>query len=270
MFGLRAEAITCRRPESGKFPRRPLPNAKEGPKRMQKKEVCAMIEKIGIIPSIRSSSAEDAHFAAEAVTRGGIPIVEITMTVPGAIEVISHLARYHPNMLVGAGTVLNTETARLCLDAGASFLSTPGFKPAIVEFAAKENIAVLPGALTPTEILTAWEAGADFVKVFPCAQVGGDAYIKAVKTALPEIPLIAAGGVNQQTAANFILSGASAIGVGAELIPPESIERRQAQRIQELALRFTEFVKDARDRIAAGKKRASARKRSDIENCEAQ
>jgi 2-dehydro-3-deoxyphosphogluconate aldolase/(4S)-4-hydroxy-2-oxoglutarate aldolase len=139
-----------------------------------------------------------------------------------------------------------------------------------VEFAAKENIAVLPGALTPTEIVTAWEAGSDFVKVFPCAQVGGDAYIKSMKTALPEIPLIAAGGVNQQTATNFILSGACAIGVGSELIPPEAIERRQSERIQELALRFTEFVKNARDRIAAGKQRASARKRRDIENCEAQ
>lgn len=237
---------------------------------MTRKEVCAQIEKIGIIPAIRSSSAQDAHFAAEAVSRGGIPIVEITMTVPRAVEVISHLVKFHPTMLVGAGTVLNTETARHCLDAGASFLSSPGFRPAIVEFAAKENVAVLPGALTATEILAAWEAGSDFIKVFPCAQVGGDAYIKAIKTALPEIPLIAAGGVNQQTAVNFILSGASAIGVGAELIPPEAIERRQSERIHELALRFTEFVKQARDRIAAGQKRASARKRTDIENCEAQ
>jgi len=237
---------------------------------MQKKEVCELIEKIGIIPAIRSSSAQDAHFAAEAVTRGGIPIVEITMTVPRAIEVISHLVRYHPNLVVGAGTVLNTETARQCLDAGASFISSPGFKPALMEFAAKENMAVLPGALTPTEVLMAWEAGSDFVKVFPCAQVGGETYIKALNTALPEIRLIAAGGVNQQTAANFILSGASAIGVGAELIPPEALERRQSERIQELALRFTEFVKQARDRIAVGKKRASARKRMDIENCEAQ
>ncbi len=149
-----------------------------------------------------------------------------------------------------------------------SFL--PGFKHGLVEFAAKENITFLPGALTPTEIIEAWETGCDFVKVFPCAQVGGEAYIKAIKTALPDIPLIAAGGVNQQTASNFILAGASAIGVGAELVPPEAIERRQSERIQELALRFTEFVKQARDRIAAGKKRASARKRRDIENCEAQ
>lgn len=239
-------------------------------KDMDKKEVCALIERTGILPAIRTSSAEDAHFAAEAVARGGIPIVEITMTVPGAIDVISHLVRFHPKMLVGAGTVLNAETARQCVGAGAGFLSASGFKAAVVEFAVKEGIAVLPGALTPTEIVTAWEAGADFVKVFPCSQVGCDGYIKAVKTALPEIPLVAAGGVNQLTAGNFILAGACAIGVGSELIPPEAIERRQSERIRELALRFTEFVKEARDRVAAGKKRASTRKRLDIEKCEAQ
>jgi 2-dehydro-3-deoxyphosphogluconate aldolase/(4S)-4-hydroxy-2-oxoglutarate aldolase len=169
---------------------------------------------------------------------------------------------------VGAGSVLNVETARACLGAGAAFLTAPAFNPSIIEFAGKEKVAVLPGALTPTEIETAWTAGADFVKVFPCAQVGGDAYIKAIKLALPEIRLIAAGGVNQQTAANFIVSGASGIGVGTELIPTEAIERRQSARIHELALRFTEFVKEARDRIAAGKKRAAVRKRMEIENCE--
>lgn len=236
---------------------------------MNRKEVCALIKDIGIIPAIRTSSAQDAHFAAEAVMRGGIPIVEITMTVPGCIEVISHLVRFHPQMLVGAGTVLNAEMAQQCVNAGVSFLTAPGFKPAVVEFAAKQQIAVLPGALTPTEVVAAWEAGSDFVKVFPCSQVGGEGYIKALKTALPEIPLIAAGGVNQQTAVNFILAGASAIGVGSELIPPEAIERRQAERIRELALRFTEFVKEARDRIAAGKKRVSSKKRTDIEQCEA-
>jgi 2-dehydro-3-deoxyphosphogluconate aldolase/(4S)-4-hydroxy-2-oxoglutarate aldolase len=235
---------------------------------MTKKEVCALIEQIGIIPAIRVHSAEDAHFAAEAVNRGGIPIVEITMTVPGAVDVISHLVRYHPKMVVGAGTVLNVEAAKQCAGVGAAFLTGPTFIPEVLQFAAKENIAVLPGALTPTEIFTAWTAGADFVKVFPCAQVAGEGYIKALKSSLPDIPLVAAGGVNQQTAAGFILAGASAIGVGAELIPTEAIERRQSERIHELALRFTEFVKMARDRIAAGKKRAVLKKRADIENCE--
>ena len=216
---------------------------------MTKKEVCKFITEIGIIPAIRVSSGDDAHFAAESVARGGIPIVEITLTVPGAVELIAHLVRYHPKIIVGAGTLLDTETARRCVDAGASFLTAPGFDARIVEFAAKENVAILPGALTPTEVVAAWQAGSDFVKVFPCAQVGGDKYIKALNAALPQIPLIAAGGVNQQTAAGFILAGATAIGVGTELIPTEAIERRQAERIRELALRFTGFVKDARARV---------------------
>jgi 2-dehydro-3-deoxyphosphogluconate aldolase/(4S)-4-hydroxy-2-oxoglutarate aldolase len=221
---------------------------------MKKEEVCDVIKKVGIIPAIRVSSGDDAHFAAESVTQGGIPIVEITMTVPGAVELIAHLVRYHPQMIVGAGTVCDTETARKCVGAGASFLTAPGFDSAIVEFAAKENITVLPGALTPTEVLAAWRAGSDFVKVFPCALVGGDKYIKALKASFTQIPLIAAGGVNQQTAAGFILSGASAIGVGKELIPTESIECRQSERIRELALRFSRLVKDARDQIEEWKR----------------
>src|ERR1700730_13457561 len=216
---------------------------------MKKEEVCSLIKEIGIIPAIRVSSAEEAHFATEAIASGGIPIVEITLTVTGAVELISNLVRYHPTMIVGAGTVLNTETARRCVDAGASFLTAPGFDLKIVEYAAKENLAVLPGALTPTEVVAAWSAGADFIKVFPCAQVGGDKYIKALKTALPQIPLIAAGGVNQHTAGNFILAGATAIGVGTELIPTDALERRELERIRELARRFVGFVKDARSRL---------------------
>ena len=217
---------------------------------MKKAEVCARIKDLGIIPAIRVSSAEDAHFATESIANGGIPIVEITMTVSGAIDLISHLVRYHPDVLVGAGTILDTETARKCLDAGAVFLTSPGLDLALVEFAAKNEIAVLPGALTPTEVLTAWRAGSDFVKVFPCAQVGGDSYIRALKAPFPQIPLVAAGGVNQQTATHFILAGATAIGVGTELIPTEAIERRQSERIRELAHRFAGFVNDARHRMA--------------------
>jgi 2-dehydro-3-deoxyphosphogluconate aldolase/(4S)-4-hydroxy-2-oxoglutarate aldolase len=220
---------------------------------MKRTEVCELIKEIGIIPAIRVSSAEEAHFAAESVAGGGIPLVEITMTVPEAVELISHLVRQHKNITVGAGTVLDTETARRCVDAGASFLSAPGFNAAIVEFAAKQEVAVLPGALTPTEVVEAWQAGSDFVKVFPCGQVGGDKYIKALKAALPQIPLIAAGGVTQQTAANFILAGATAIGVGTDLIPTEAIELREPERIQELAQRFLSFVNGARKRLSPQK-----------------
>ncbi|HEV3037909.1 MAG TPA: bifunctional 4-hydroxy-2-oxoglutarate aldolase/2-dehydro-3-deoxy-phosphogluconate aldolase [Candidatus Angelobacter sp.] len=216
---------------------------------MTKQEVCARIEQIGIIPAVRVHSAEDARFAAATVNRGGIPIVEITVTVPEAIEVISDLNRAHPDMIVGAGTVLDIETAKRCFDAGAKFLTNPGLVLEVVEFAAKHGIAVLPGALTPTEVITAWKAGADFVKVFPCAQVGGDSYIRALKAPLPQIPLIAAGGVNQQTALNFILAGATALGIGGQLIPREALQHRLAEHILELARRFTKLVKEARGRM---------------------
>jgi 2-dehydro-3-deoxyphosphogluconate aldolase / (4S)-4-hydroxy-2-oxoglutarate aldolase len=237
---------------------------------MNRTEVCALIREIAIIPAIRVSSADEAHFAAEAVASGGIPIVEITLTVSGAVELISHLVRYHPKMIVGAGTVLNTELASKCQDAGASFLTSPGRNLKVIEFAAKKEITVLPGALTPTEVIEAWEAGSDFIKVFPCAELGGERYIRALKIALPQIPLIAAGGVNQQTAANYILAGATAIGVGTELIPTEAIERRQAKRIRELALRFAGFVKEAHARTEPKKKSVAVGKHGGIEECEKQ
>jgi 2-dehydro-3-deoxyphosphogluconate aldolase/(4S)-4-hydroxy-2-oxoglutarate aldolase len=221
---------------------------------MKKEEVQARIEEIGIVPAVRLSSAEDARFATEAVSHGGIPIVEITMTVPGAIEVISELAKHSPELILGAGTLFDTETAKRCLDAGARFLTSPGLDLGLVEFAHKQNVVVLAGALTPTEVTMAWKAGSDFVKVFPCSQMGGDTYIKALKRPFPQVRLIAAGGVNQKTAANFILAGASAIGVGGELIPREAIELRQADRIHELARRFVGFVKSARARLAGVKK----------------
>lgn len=234
---------------------------------MNRKEASALIQEIGIIPAVRVSTAEEAHFATEAVCSGGIPIVEITLTVERAVELIAHLVHYHPKTLVGAGTVLTTELAQQCIDAGASFLTSPGLSLKVVEFTAKKDVAVLPGALTPSEVIEAWEAGADFVKVFPCVDVGGERYIKSLKTALPQIPLIAAGGVNQQTAANYILAGATAIGIGNELIPAEAIERRQSKRIRELSLRFAGFVKEARERIEPPKV-VPVGKFKKIEECE--
>jgi 2-dehydro-3-deoxyphosphogluconate aldolase/(4S)-4-hydroxy-2-oxoglutarate aldolase len=235
---------------------------------MKKDEVCKRIREIAIVPAVRVLSGDDAHFAAEAVTHGGIPIVEITLTVPGAAELMAHLVRSDPNVIVGAGTVLDIDTARHCIDAGAKFLTSPTFDPAIIEFGARQDIAVLPGAMTPTEVLTAWKAGADFVKVFPCAQIGGEKYIKALNTSLPQIPLIAAGGVNQQTAAGYILSGATAIGLGKELIPTESIERRQSDRIRELAHRFIRVVKEARQEIEAWKRSIVVKEYTGTEKCE--
>src|SRR6202022_3323991 len=161
---------------------------------MDRNEVLAKILEIGIIPAVRTSSGDEARFAAEAVAKGGIPMLEITMTVPGAVEVISELAQNSPGVIVGAGTILDVRTARLCLQAGATFLTSTGFDRETIEFAIHEKVLMMSGALTPTEVVAAWKAGSDLVKVFPCAQVGGDSYIRALKGPFPDIPLIAAGG----------------------------------------------------------------------------
>jgi 2-dehydro-3-deoxyphosphogluconate aldolase/(4S)-4-hydroxy-2-oxoglutarate aldolase len=220
---------------------------------MNREGVRARIEEIGIVPAIRVSSAEDALFAAEAVAGGGIPMVELTMTVPGAIEVIAHLVRSKPELIVGAGTVWDVTMARHCLDAGARFLTTTGLDLKTVEFAARENVVVIPGALTPTEVMMAWKSGVDFVKVFPCAQLGGAPYIKVLKAPFPQVPLIASGGVNQQNAADFILAGATAVGIGAHLIPRRAIELRQPHRIHELAVRFVSTVREARRQMTSAR-----------------
>ncbi|HKM66492.1 MAG TPA: bifunctional 4-hydroxy-2-oxoglutarate aldolase/2-dehydro-3-deoxy-phosphogluconate aldolase [Candidatus Acidoferrum sp.] len=218
---------------------------------MNKSEVRSRIEKVGIIPSVRVFSADDAMFAAEAVYRGGIPIVEVTLTVPGAIEVISHLVENAPEMIVGAGSVLDVETARLCLEAGAKFLTSDGFDVDVVNFALQANVVVFPGALTPTDVIAARKAGSDFVKIVPCGPVGGDTYIRALKAMFPNVPLIAAGGVNQKTAYGFILEGATALGIGKELVSREAIRLRQVERIRTLADRFLNYVNDARSQRGA-------------------
>jgi 2-dehydro-3-deoxyphosphogluconate aldolase/(4S)-4-hydroxy-2-oxoglutarate aldolase len=213
---------------------------------MKKAEVRARIEEIGIIPGIRVSTPERARFAAEMVNRAGIPIAEITMTVPRALDVISYLAKTLPEMAVGAGTVLDAETAWRCLDAGATFLTSTGLVPEVVEFALKHDLVVFPGAMTPTAVIAAWRTGADFVKIFPCGPLGGPSYIQSLKLPFPQVPMIATGGVNQRTAANFILAGATALGIGAELINPEALPVMKEEQIQELARRYLGMVKAAR------------------------
>src|ERR1035438_9901230 len=171
---------------------------------MTKQEIRARIAEIGIIPAVRLSSAKDALFAAETIIESGIPIVEVTMTVPGAVRVISELAKhYGGTLIVGAGTIFDLATAQQCLDAGAGFLTTPGPALEIVDFAVKHETVVFPGALTPGEVTAMWKAGADFVKIFPCAQVGGPSYIEALKAPFEKVPLIASGGVNQENAVDF-------------------------------------------------------------------
>jgi 2-dehydro-3-deoxyphosphogluconate aldolase/(4S)-4-hydroxy-2-oxoglutarate aldolase len=215
---------------------------------LNKQEVRSRIEALGIIPSIRVSTTEDALFAAEAVARGGIPIIEVTLTVPAAIKVISHLVQNAPDVIVGAGSVHDVETARRCLDAGVKFVSSDGLDPETVTFAVQQNTVVIPGTLTPTGVITAWKLKPDFVKVVPCGHIGGESYIRDLKAMFPTIPMIAAGGVNQRTAFGFIAAGAVALGIGGELIPREAIRQRQPDRIAELAHRFLNAVSSARDR----------------------
>ena len=217
---------------------------------MNKQKVRDRIAEIGVVPVVRASSSREAFVAAEAVCKGGIPIVEITMTVPGAVEVIRELSKSSGSeILIGAGTVLDADTARRCLDAGAQFLVSPGLNLPTVEFAVREKVLIMAGALTPTEVITAWNAGSDFVKIFPCGQVGGAKYIKALKGPLPQIPLVPTGGVNLNTAAEFIEAGAAALGVGGELVQAEALKSGKSEVIVENARKFVEIVKQTRARM---------------------
>lgn len=221
---------------------------------MDQQKVRERIIEIGVVPVVRAASPREARIAADAVCEGGIPIVEITMTVPGAVEVIRELTKSgSSDVLFGAGTVLNAESARRCLDAGAQFLVSPGLNVAMVELAKKEGKAVMAGALTPTEIMAAWEAGADFVKIFPCGQVGGAKYIKALKGPFPQIPFVPTGGVNLSTAGEFIEAGAVALGVGGELVQAEALKAGKPEVIVENARKFLAAVNQAREKIASAK-----------------
>jgi 2-dehydro-3-deoxyphosphogluconate aldolase/(4S)-4-hydroxy-2-oxoglutarate aldolase len=217
---------------------------------MNRQETVSLIEEVGIKPSVRVGDADSALFAAETVYEAGIPVVEITMTVPNAIQVIGQLTRNFPTFIVGAGTVLDVETAARCLDAGARFITSPGLIPDVLDYTLKEDLVSMPGALTPSEVIAAWRAGADFVKIFPCAEVGGEQYIRALKVPLPQVRLIASGGVNQLTAATFILAGASCLGIGSELLPRKALATRQDQWIRELARRYIEVIRTARHHLA--------------------
>jgi 2-dehydro-3-deoxyphosphogluconate aldolase/(4S)-4-hydroxy-2-oxoglutarate aldolase len=220
---------------------------------MDKQAVRERILNVGIVPVVRASSSAEARTAAEAVCKGGITIVEITMTVPGAVEVIRELAKHYSpeELLVGAGTVLNPEQAQRCLDAGAQFLVSPGFNPKTVALAAAERRLIMAGALTPTEVISAWEAGSDFVKVFPAGNVGGPKYIKALKGPMPDVPLIPTGGVNLQTAAEFLEAGAAALGIGGELVHPGHLKSGNTEAIVDAARPFVAIVKETRAKKAS-------------------
>jgi 2-dehydro-3-deoxyphosphogluconate aldolase / (4S)-4-hydroxy-2-oxoglutarate aldolase len=213
---------------------------------MTREEAAAKIEEVGIFPGIRVNSGDHALFCTESLWGAGIPVAEITMTVPGGVEVIRSIAQGFPEMVVGAGTVLDAETAKRCLDAGARFITSTGMIPAVIEETLKADVVCIPGALTPTEVIASWKVGADFVKIFPAAALGGDLYIRSLKLPLPQVKIIAAGGVTMKNAFDFIRAGASAIGLGMELLPQEAIMRRQNHRIHELSRRFLNYVREAR------------------------
>ena len=213
---------------------------------LTKGEISTCIEDTGVIPSLGEASAEDAHFVAGALVEAGIPIIEISMNNPHACPVISYLVKHTPRIIVGAGSIRNVDAARKSMDAGAKFLAADGAIPGLVEHAAKENLVAIPGALTLTEVIAAWDSGADFVKVVPCYAVGGHKYIQTLKAVVPSARLIAAGGVNQLTALNYAAAGVAALSLGKELIPTEAIVSRQARRIQELARRFLAAVDNGR------------------------
>jgi len=218
---------------------------------MKKEEISSRVREVGLVPVIRTSSAEDARFAVEEVCQAGINLVEVTMTVPGAIDVIRDVVKHVRGVILGAGTVVDLETARACIDAGAQFISNPALDIPTVEFVAQNpEVLMMSGALTPTEVLNAWKAGSDFVKIFPCSLVGSEAYIRMLRRPFPDIPLIAAGGVTQQNAAQYLLAGASALSIGKELIPRESMLLHKPDRIRELTRRFASIVRSTRARLA--------------------
>jgi 2-dehydro-3-deoxyphosphogluconate aldolase / (4S)-4-hydroxy-2-oxoglutarate aldolase len=213
---------------------------------MSKSEVCRSIEETGITAVIRAATASLALAAANAAAEGGVSVIEITLTVPCALEAIRELRRSAPRLLVGAGTVLDASAARQCLDAGAQFLVSPGFDRATVNLARREGVLMMAGALTPTEILEAWKAGSDFVKIFPCGSLGGASYIQILKAALPQIPMIPTGGVNLKTAGPLLDAGAAALGVGGELVSAAALQAGDFARITTTARQFMEIVKHHR------------------------
>jgi 2-dehydro-3-deoxyphosphogluconate aldolase/(4S)-4-hydroxy-2-oxoglutarate aldolase len=211
---------------------------------MTKTEVLAKIRKIGLVPVLRAESEAQAMELAAAIADGGVTVLEVTMTVPGAVRVIARLAKERPEILLGAGTVLDPETAHACIEEGAQFVVSPAFNRKTVELCRKQSVAVLPGALTPTEILTAWEAGADVVKVFPASAMGGAKYLKSIKAPLPQIELIPTGGVSLATAREFLEAGAYALGVGADLVDTQAIAAGQAGTITANAAKYLEIVRE--------------------------
>jgi 2-dehydro-3-deoxyphosphogluconate aldolase/(4S)-4-hydroxy-2-oxoglutarate aldolase len=214
---------------------------------MTRADIIKQIKDTGVIPVVRATSADEAMRAIDAIREGGISVFEITMTVPGAVALIERVSkRYGNEALVGAGTVLDVEAAQACISSGAQFVVSPSLNLETIEYCRRQNIAVMPGALTPTEVVQAWRAGADFVKVFPAGALGGASYIRALKAPLPQVELVPTGGVALTTAGDFIRAGAAALGVGTDLVDLKAIREGNPQQITERAKQFVEIVREAR------------------------
>jgi 2-dehydro-3-deoxyphosphogluconate aldolase/(4S)-4-hydroxy-2-oxoglutarate aldolase len=217
---------------------------------MTSKEILAFISEVGIVPIVRTSSAEGAIQAVEAIYNGGVRAAEITMTVPGAIHALEKLAdRFGGKLILGAGTVLDPETARACMLAGAEFFVTPSLRLSTIEMAKRYSKVICPGALTPTEVLAAWEAGADVVKIFPCGNVGGPKYIKALKGPFPQIEMIPTGGVNLETTGDFLKAGACAVAVGGELVDAKTVKEGRFDIIENRARQYLAAIAKARSEM---------------------
>jgi 2-dehydro-3-deoxyphosphogluconate aldolase / (4S)-4-hydroxy-2-oxoglutarate aldolase len=213
---------------------------------MQSSETVRQIIELGIVPIVRTADAESAVRAVEAISEGGIPCAEITMTVQGAVGALEEVSkRFGDRILLGAGTVLDPETARICMLAGAEFFVTPALNLKVVEMAKRYSKAIFPGALTPTEVVAAWQAGADAIKIFPCSAMGGAKYIKALRGPLPHIQFVPTGGVNLETITEFLAAGCPAVGVGSELVDQASVVAGQyhvfVERAKQFRQRVTEF-----------------------------
>ena len=214
---------------------------------MTKQDVLRKIGEVGLVPVVRARSADEAMKVVDAICAGGVPILEITMTVPGALFVIEQVSlRFGSDVVLGAGTVLDAETARACILAGVQFVVSPALNLDTIAMCRRYSVAVVPGALTPTEVVTAWTAGADVVKVFPCGALGGASYIKSLKAPLPQVDLIPTGGVSVKTAADFIKAGSLALGVGADLVDTKAVAEGNAKLVTEKAREYLRIVQEAR------------------------
>ena len=213
---------------------------------MDKAAVLKSLQEIGLVPVLRADSVEQALALAAAIADGGVPVLEITMTVPGAIQVMRRLAQQRPDILIGAGTVLDPETARICILEGAQFIVSPALNLHTIEMCHRYSIAVLPGALTPTEVVNAWQAGADVVKVFPASALGGARYLTALKGPLPQVKLIPTGGVSLATARDFLEAGAFALGVGSDLVDAKAVAAGKPEVVTESARQYLAIVRDFR------------------------